>query len=124
MYKIVSIAIVLSCLNSSCSSTESNEISKNAYLIPKDSLISLLTELHLTDAAAKQNKIPNNANNYSKYSEYKTILKKNLITKERFDSTLSVYCENPDEYEALYDKLIIQLKSKEIQLDSLIQKKK
>jgi hypothetical protein len=60
-------------------------------VIQEDSLILILKDLHLMDAAAKQNVIPNNSNTHLKYQEYKAILEKYKVSRTRFDSTIHVY---------------------------------
>ena len=79
---------------------------KKDWLIPEDSLVNLLYDIHMTDAASKQNFFPNNAHNFYRYSQYKTILNNHQITKERFDSTIHLYSGNGLRFEQLYDKVI------------------
>lgn len=99
----------------SCQGT--NEFNPSAYIIQEDSLIAILKEIHIVDAAAKQNFIPNNADNYNKYREYKFVLEKYKISKARFDSTISFYASYAEEFEEIYTKLITEMKEDEKEFD-------
>lgn len=95
----------------SCGSGEekAERLPNKEWLIPEDSLVNLLYDIHLIDAASKQNFFPNNAHNYYKYSQYKTVLNNHHITKERFDSTIHLYSGNGIRFEQLYDKVIAKI---------------
>ena len=94
-----------------------------AVVVPKDSLIQLLKDIHTVDAASKQNFIPNNAENLYKYKEFKFVLEKHGVSKARFDSTLSYYSSNASEFETLYEDLIKSMKEDEIRLEKLLEVK-
>ena len=92
--------------------------SSDQFIIPptvlkEDSLILVLKDIHIIDAAAKQNFIPNNADNYNKYREYKFVLEKYNVSRARFDSTISFYSSHPKEFEEIYTKIIEELKSED-----------
>ena len=100
--------------------SSNNEV-KSTVIIPKDSLIQMLKDIHLVDAASKQNFIPNNAVTHYKYQEYKFVLEKHGISKARFDSTLTYYSSKGKEFEALYDDLIKEMKKDEVVLEKLLE---
>jgi len=81
----------------------------NSLIIPEDSLISIIMDIHIVDAAAKQNVVPNNGDNLMKYKEYKAVFEKHGISKTRFDSTINLYTRNGKKFDELYDKVIKNL---------------
>lgn len=97
----------------SCGSSEEEQAFARTDIIQRDSLLNLLVDLHLTDAAAKQGVFENNANNYTKYRHFKGVLELHEISKARFDSTLTVYTRYPQQFESLYYEVIERLKTME-----------
>ena len=87
-----------------------------ANLIPLDSLIAVLVDLHLTDASSKQNFFPNNNHTPEQYKQYKAILQLHQISKNRFDSTIHYYCGHGERFEELYNQVIADLEQKEKEL--------
>lgn len=108
---LFSICFLLFVLLISCQENKDFVVPKG--VIQEDTLMMVLRDIHILDAAAKQNFIPNNADNYNKYREYKFVLEKHKITFERFDSTLSFYTNHAKKFEELYDKLIADFKAEE-----------
>ena len=108
------IGLVLA-FTSSCSNAETgpSQVDKPLDLIPKDSLVALLVDLHLTDATSKQNFIPNNNDTYYEYQEYKAILNFHKISRNRFDATLRYYCAKGNDFEKLYEEVIAELQARE-----------
>lgn len=113
--RLFSFYILLFILLVSCQENKDFVVPKS--VIQEDTLMLVLKEIHILDAAAKQNFIPNNADNYNKYREYKYVLEKHKISYARFDSTLSFYAHHGKEFEELYNKLIADLKEEEKKLE-------
>ena len=84
----------------SCSRDEVNN-----YILTDEELISVFSDFHLIDAAAKQGVLKNNRNNLIKHKQFKAILKKYQIENERFDSTLSYLSQHPNKFVKLYEKV-------------------
>ncbi|MAW65429.1 MAG: hypothetical protein CMD18_04450 [Flavobacteriales bacterium] len=91
----------------SCSSKEIN-----LYIIPQETLIPMLCDFHIFDAAARQGVIANNRNNLVRHKHYKSILKKYNIKRAKFDSTLIYYSFRPKEHKILYEKVESELNKK------------
>ena len=87
------------------------------FIISEDSLILLLKDIHIVDAAAKQNVLPNNSNNQVKYKQYKAVLEKHQISRARFDSTIVMYTRHGEKFDALYEKVVEKLTEEEKELD-------
>ena len=82
-------------------------------IIQEDSLILLLKDIHILDAAAKQNLIPSNSNNLNKYKQYKAVLDKHQVSKMRFDSTINLYSIHGKKFDIIYEKVIQKLVEEE-----------
>lgn len=111
MSKTNAIFCALAILLIACSGSDTTEkLIRPKYVIPEDSLILILKDIHTVDAAAKQNFIPNNANNYQKYREFKFVLEKYHVDFQRFDSTLSYYANHSLQFEKMYDRIVQEMK--------------
>lgn len=102
--------IILSC-NIITNKTDDN-------IIPRDSMVQIITEIHLADA------VLNNAQNNG-YIEpdstpkyYSEILKKHNITKEKFDRSIKHYVDQLEEFDNMYDEVIAKLNLKQIEIES------
>jgi len=82
-------------------------------VIQEDSLILILKDIHLMDAAAKQNVIPNNSKILFKHQQYKAVLEKHGVSRTRFDTTIHVYTQHGEIFDELYDKLIEKILEEE-----------
>lgn len=94
-----------------------NPAFESKIIIPQDTLILVLKDLHIVDAAAKQNLILNNAINVYKYQEYKAVLEKYELSKARFDSTINLYTQHGKQLDELYEKVIETLVQEEQMFD-------
>lgn len=111
MNKII-VFLVATIALSSCGS-DKTLATESSYIIRQDTLVQILKDIHLVDAAAKQNFLPNNADNYNKYKEYKAVLELHKVSKARFDSTISYYSLQNNKYNKLYETVILELKKEE-----------
>ena len=82
-------------------------------VLSQDKMANVLTEMHKTDASLAQKDLL-----YGRYSDkvpyYKFILKKYGITQAEFDSSLVWYTKNPIRFERVYDNVLVQLTSLQI----------
>jgi hypothetical protein len=101
-------------ITSSCGGHKNTDhLFNQDVIIQEDSLISIIKDIHIMDAAAKQNLIPNNSTNINKYKQYKTVLEKHQVSKMRFDSTINLYTKHGEKFDELYDKVIQKLVEEE-----------
>ncbi len=83
---------------------------ENEYIIPKDTLLSILSDLHLADAYLSVNRAGFKSD---KELFYKAILDSYRVDRERFDSTIHYYSLKGDQYESLYEDLLANLSTLE-----------
>lgn len=96
--------IALGCTFFSCSPKNIN-----TYVLNDDELIDIFCEIHIIDAAARQGVLKNNRNNVIKYKQFKAILLKYNLERNRFDSTLIYLSQHPNKFVKLYEKVELRL---------------
>ena len=101
----------------SCSSKE-EEVNIPKNLIPRDSLVSVLVDIHIADAYLAKHKLPADARNKTAF--YDEVLKKHGYNRQVFDSTISYLKDYLDYYQDIYDDVLNELSKKE----AYIQKEK
>lgn len=80
-----------------------------ADLIRQDSLIGILTDLYLADAAHANGGISDAVDINNVAAVRAGVLKKQQVSAERFKATMRYYADHPDELVAVYDKVIEEL---------------
>jgi hypothetical protein len=111
------IIILCSLIIGSCSSRK-NKLDRS-NLIPKKELVSILTEIHITDGLFSVPRIRSTYSSLDSTSTYFKILKNHGYTKETMDKTMKYYfIKNPKELIRIYDQVLGILSERE----SLIQK--
>lgn len=94
----------------------------NGVTVPEDTLIDILTDIHLADAymsVKRTERIP-----FERKDLYESILKEYSISRSRFDSTINYYTTHVDRYELLYEKVMMNLSALEADASAELQKKK
>lgn len=72
-------------------------------VLPKDSLISIIVDMHLGDAILMEPTIQYKEFVVNKPEYYSFILQRHSVTKELFQESIDYYSQNPEEYEKMYD---------------------
>ena len=75
-----------------------------AYVIPADSLVDILVDIHTADAYLSIKRQPNRTMEKSDF--YASVLKRHNIDKARFDTTIRFYISNPGPYKLIYEEVI------------------
>lgn len=112
--------LILSVFILSCSSEKINRSGER--IVPEDTLTAVLTDIHLADAyfsVKRTEKIP-----FERKDLYESILNEYNISRSRFDSTINYYTTHVDQYELLYEKVMMNLSSLEADATAEIQKHK
>lgn len=93
----------------SCYHTASDAEFKMSLVIPADSMVSLLTDLHLADGVinttrSKDQSIKNLSDKY-----FSAVLVKHKIGRDTFDESLRYYAYHTEELDEIYEQVIVNL---------------
>lgn len=80
---------------------------------PADSMITLLSDIHLAEAAVSVLKDKNHPAGQLSSEYFNAILKKHDLTREAFEESLRYYAYHTEELDKIYEKVIIDLSKKE-----------
>jgi len=76
-------------------------------ILPKDKMIQVLLDIHLTESLFQAKKSANHKEALKLLStEYEKIFKKHKITSEEFYSTFNYYLKHPAEMDSVYKDLV------------------
>jgi hypothetical protein len=77
--------------------------------IPHDSLVQILTELHLMDGVTNDTRFYHKFNPGDSVDMYTWIFEKHSITKEKYELTIKEYSKYPELLDQIYDEVLMQL---------------
>ncbi|MCF8372506.1 MAG: DUF4296 domain-containing protein [Bacteroidales bacterium] len=100
------LALALLALVYSCSVPDSR-VSIPSGLIPRDTLVHLLVDIHLADAFLSQNRLPKEKDGRNAF--YAGITKKYGYERVMFDSTIHYLATQPKLYNDIYEEVLNQL---------------
>lgn len=95
----------------SCRDTEKPEPPE--HLIPRDSLVLILAELHMVDAALIAKNVHNPEMRKIANQIYYSVHTRHGYTRRQFEETIAFYAEWTEEFINVYDDVKIQLKKLE-----------
>ncbi len=99
------IPLILISVFFSCSHKQEKEESRN--LLPKDKMIQVLLDIHLTEAMMLNGSSLKNVEQMKKTAfEYEKIFKRNDVTPQKFYSTFNYYLNHPAEMDSTYKNLV------------------
>lgn len=107
MFWMLGLCVILWC---SCSDDKAPD-----YLIPEDTMVSLLIDVHLVDAYFYEMYEPTYLEEYMTDSmtvAYSAIFEKYGVTADRFTKSIDYYTDRPETFRAIYEKVILQLNNK------------
>ncbi len=111
------ILIIFSLLTGSCTS-RTNKLDRS-NLIPEKELISIITDLYITNGLLNIPKIRNDFARIDSISSYREVIEKHGFTKEVMDKTMKYYfIKNPKKLVKIYDQALGKLS----EMDSRLQK--
>ena len=79
------------------------------YIIPQETLVPVLMDMHLTYALQSSTELRKLAREVDSIDVYGYIFDKHNISRVRFDSTIAWYSRNPELFIKIYDQVIMQL---------------
>jgi len=110
------ILIIISIMMGSCSGRKNKLDKKN--LIPEKDLVSILTDIYITDGLLNVPKIILRASSLDSITIYYQVIESHGFTKEAMDRTMKYYfIENPKRLNKIYDKVLGILSEMESRVD-------
>jgi hypothetical protein len=107
MNKILLGLLTLALFYPSCSDDMAE---KPPHLISRDKMVSILVDIHLSDAAFQSRRYSNEKlSAYTESDFYYSILKKHHLADSVFETSLIYYSSKPKEFEKIYTRVINQL---------------
>jgi hypothetical protein len=88
------------------------------YIVPRDTLVSVLVDLHIADGIAITDADYKNhiSKVYEKY--YESVFSKHKITRAQFDSTMVYYTGRMEDLDKIYEDVMSELSVREGQLEA------
>src|SRR5674536_806 len=110
------ILIIISIMMGSCSGRKNKLDKKN--LIPEKDLVSILTDIYITDGLLTVPNIILRASSLDSITTYYQVIESHGYTKEAMDRTMKYYfIENPKRLNKIYDKVLGILSEMESRVD-------
>ncbi len=78
-------------------------------LIPKDSMVNVIVDLHLADAILLNPMVQSKISDVSSNKLYETVMNKHRITRQQFNESLEYYAKDPKVLDSIYDVVIEKL---------------
>ena len=103
--------IIVIILFSSCNSNNENKIPDG--IIPESKMITIITDLHLTDATLNIKHISKRSNNKEIAKYYKSVLKKYGYSRLQFNKSIEYHSDEPEKLDEIYDKVLEELSKKQ-----------
>ena len=112
MTKIVS-GLILIIFLASCSRVEKNPAFNMELVLPADSMVTLLADLHLADGFIvtykdKKHPVGHLANEY-----FEAVMQKHSVSEDQFEESMRYYAFYTEELDDIYEKVIIELSKAE-----------
>jgi hypothetical protein len=108
MVKILSGLIIIIALGS-CYHTAKDPSFNKDLVIPADSMVTLLTDLHLADGVITTIKLKDKSLGHISTEYFSATLQKHKIGRDTFEESLRYYAYHTEELNKIYEKVIINL---------------
>jgi hypothetical protein len=96
---------------------EQKEISVPNYVISKDSMVLILTDVHIQEAMMNQYSQEGRHMKMNPVKQYQLIFDKYHISKERYDTSYQFYLDNPALLNKIYENVVIELTKKQAEIE-------
>lgn len=110
--------LVLFCCLGIYSSCSKSAIKIPADIIPKDSMVFIMMDVHIAEAGVKTLSADSTMINTKTY--YNFIYKKHHITEEQFQKSLRFYTYNPELLQEIYIKMTEEMSKKEAEVSKML----
>jgi hypothetical protein len=108
MVKILSGFVIILALVS-CYHAAPDPAFKTGLIIPADSMVTLLTDLHLADGVINTIKLQDKSLKHLSTEYFSAILEKHRIGRDTFDESMRYYAYHTEELNEIYEKVIVNL---------------
>jgi len=78
-------------------------------IIPEDSLIRIIVDMHLADAILIEPSVQQKQMVINKSKFYNAVLNKHAVTKDKFQESLNYYSDNLEKFDSIYERVIEEL---------------
>ena len=112
MKKIFGAFLLLISLGS-CYRTATDPAFEMQLVLPADSMVSLLTDIHLVDGIITDLKAKKTSTTHLSSEYFEAILQKHNIDKAVFDESMRYYAFHTEELNEIYEEVIINLSKRE-----------
>jgi hypothetical protein len=97
----------------SCYRTEPEPVFNMSLVLPADSMVTLIADMHLADGVINTIKEKNKSVKPLATEYFEAVLQKHEITREVFDESMRYYSFHAEKLNDIYEKVIIALSKKE-----------
>jgi hypothetical protein len=108
MVKILSGLFIIFILGSCYHSVKEPYFNKD-LVIPADSMVTLLTDLHLADGVITTVKLKDKSLEHLSSEYFSVILEKHKIGRDTFNESIRYYAYHTEELSKIYEKVIVNL---------------
>ena len=108
MVKILSGLFIILALASCYHTAPDPSFNKN-LIIPADSMVTLLTELHLADGVINTVKMKDKSLKHLSTEYFSQILENHKIGRDTFEESMRYYAYHTEELNKIYEKVIVNL---------------
>lgn len=116
-YYVFLISFLLSGIFFSCAKKESKENTASVQL-SQEQMITIMTDMHILEAALSQRRNRGQSTNELKESWYKQLFEKYDTTADIFEENLSFYNEDPAVMEKILEEVMANLSQLQSELDT------
>jgi len=101
--------LLLTLFLGSCYHTIPDPSFNMSLVIPADSMVSLLTDIHLADAVINNAKVKDKSFEHLSNEYFSVVMKKHKIGRDTFEESLRYYAYHVEELDKIYEKVIVNL---------------
>lgn len=109
MHRIVFLYFLVLVFLTNCT----NSISKPTNLLPKDTIVQIIAEMHINDALVISPKVQNYPKKINSEKLYNAILTRHNITNKIFEDNLNYLSCDTTQFRLIYDEVITLLSIKQ-----------
>jgi len=93
------------------------------FVVEQEKMVDVMVDVHLTEAILRNKKISGEELDKKTSDYYSRIFHKHDITKKQFDSSLVYYEKNVDQFNEIYEEVIVKLNKKQRKAEQARKKK-